>query len=61
MLEEESLHCGENATGATLVLEYRIMHFLIEVEALRPGRVEARRSIPEEKLFDTGCLLGGQR
>ena len=60
MLEEESLHCRKNAAGATLVLEYRIVHFLIEVEALRPGRVEAWRSIPEEKRFDPGCLLRSQ-
>ena len=60
MLEEESLHRGENTTGATLVLEYSIVHLLVEVESLSPGRVEAWRSVPEEKRFDSRCLLRSQ-
>ena len=64
MFEEESLHCSKNTTGTTLVLEYRIVHFLIEIKALSPGWMKARCTVPEKKCFDSLRLLrsqGGRR
>jgi hypothetical protein len=60
MFEEECLHCGQDATGTTFILEYRIVHFLVEVEALGPARVEAWSPVPEQEFFDARCFFRGQ-
>jgi hypothetical protein len=40
MLEQKGLHSSQNATGASLLLEDRVLHFLVEEEALIPRSVE---------------------
>ena len=51
MFEEEGLHSGQYTTWPALVLVNRIVHLLIEVEALCPGWLETWCSIPEKKCF----------
>ena len=60
MFQEEGLYGGKYATRPTLILEYRIVHLLVEVEALRPRRVETSFLISKEKLLDPLGVLWGQ-
>jgi hypothetical protein len=57
MLEVESVHCGQNTTGTTLVLIDSIVEFFVEIEALRPRVVEVCVFLLEEELFYASDLL----
>lgn len=54
---EEGLDGSQDATRATLFLKDRILHLLVEVEALGPRRVETSLLVTEEKCFEARCLL----
>ena len=51
MLQEEGLDGSEDAAGPSFFLEYRVVHLLVEEEALGPRVMETASLASEQKLL----------